>query len=153
MAYFPWPEYLTVVSSVHLGPATSNCSSLSSQGSSVFPLKQPISYTWEFRGCEYSVVEFLCWDHSQDLIFQRQNIMQLKSAGRLRYLLCCGCHIVLRCINHQILPFYCLTWKKENQTRWQKPLNAEVWKHKVQFISPWKQPCPDFSWALSTMWR
>lgn len=89
VACFPWPEYVTTDSSVHLGAAFSNCSSLSSQGNPVFPLEQPIRYTLEFKHCEYSTVEFSCWDHSQDLISQSYNITQLKLAESLRYLLCC----------------------------------------------------------------
>lgn len=156
MAYFPWPEYLTVDSSVHLGPATSNCSSLSSQGSSVFPLKHPISYTWEFQCCEYSVVEYLWWSHSEDLIFQSQNITQLKvwdssfAVGTSKIRLIHVCIKVYPPPNSSTLMLDMTKRKSDQMTKilyhWSVKAQSEV-------HLPWKQPHPDFSWALSTMWR
>lgn len=58
MAYFPWPEYVKTDSSVQLCAAIPNCSSLSSKGSPVLPLEQPIRYIWEFKCSEYPTVEF-----------------------------------------------------------------------------------------------
>lgn len=123
MAYFPWPEYVTVDSSLHLGAAISNCSSLSSQGNPVFPLTQPISYTQEFKHCEYSTMEFSCWDHTQDLIFHCYNITQVKLAESLRF--CCWVPNCIKVISHLILPLYCLIWQKENQTRGDKLLTLK----------------------------
>lgn len=58
MAYFPWPEYVNTDCSVQLCAAIPSCSSLSSKGSPVLPLEQPIRYVWEFKCSEYSTVEF-----------------------------------------------------------------------------------------------
>lgn len=146
-AYFPWPEYVTMDSSVHLDAAISNCSSLSSQGNPVFPLEQPISYTQEFKHCEYSTVEFSRWDHSQDLIFQSYNITQLKLAESLRYLLCCWVPSCIKVYQPPNSSTLLLDMTKGKSDQRGQALNIEVWKHKVQFMFPWKRARPDFSWS------
>lgn len=126
VAYFPWPEYVNTDCSVQLCAAIPSCSSLSSKGSPVLPLEQPIRYVWEFKCSEYSTVEFSAIiSHAGTTVsiwffkaWTSNGWSELKAWDTTFFSGCQG------------------PAAQRTQT-----LNIQIWKHKAQFVSSWQTSC------------